>query len=155
MALIRPFRDDDAQAVAATFFCAVRETGLHHYSPAQVLAWAPAQPNPAEVRDRAQDGRLCLVAEVHGQAVCYGDLEADGHIDHLYCHPEASGTGLAGALLDQLLGFAQNQAVSRVFVEASAGVQGLFKRKGFVTMERRDFMLRGVPIFHYRMEKAL
>ena len=155
MDLIRSFRDGDAEAIAATFFRAVRELGLRHYNPAQVLAWAPILPDLAEVRARAQDGRLCLVAEANGRVVCYGDLEANGHIDHLFCRPEASGTGLAGTLLEQLLGAAKNQAVSRVFVEASAGAQGLFMRKGFTNVERHDFMLRGVPVFHYRMDKVL
>ena len=152
---IRAFSEGDAPAVALTFFRSVRESGLRHYSQAQVEAWAPALPDPAEVHQRATDGRVCLVAESDGQVVGYGDLEASGHIDHLYCRPEACGHGVAGELLQHLTTIAEGRSLPCLFVEASAGARGLFTRNGFSTIARRDFELRGVPIFNYAMEKVL
>ena len=89
--------------MGAVFFDAVRTAGLHDYSQAQVEAWAAAMPDPAMFDACAKDGRLILVAvnEVD-EPIAYGDLEANGHIDHLYCRPEVIGTGVASALYDRL-----------------------------------------------------
>lgn len=153
--LIREFSQGDAAAVALTFFRSVRESGLRHYSEQQVQAWAPDLPEPSEICKRMENGRVCLVAEQNGRIVGYGDLEANGHIDHLYCLPEACGQGVASELLKHLTSIAASRCLPRLFVEASAAAHGLFKRHGFRTGGRRDFEIRGVPICNYAMEKAL
>jgi putative acetyltransferase len=90
---IRPFRPEDAPALAALFHAAVHGIAGHHYSQAQVDAWAPDVPGPARFLARASDGRSLLVAvDARGEPLAYGDLEADGHIDHLFCRPDAAGT---------------------------------------------------------------
>src|ERR1700736_3548127 len=91
---IRFYEPKDAAFLAAVFFDAVRTFGLRDYSQAQVEAWAPAMPDPARLEARAKDSRLILVAvnEVD-EPIAYGDLELNGHIDHLYCRPEVIGTG--------------------------------------------------------------
>jgi putative acetyltransferase len=153
---IRPYEPDDAARLAAVFFAAVRRTGLRDYSPAQVEAWAPTVPDPAEVDARAGDGRLVLVAvNAANEPVAYGDLEATGHVDHLYCHPEFGNIGIASALYDRLERQARDQGLSRLFVEASEAARRLFLRKGFTEVQRQDFCLRGVAIHNYRMEKRL
>ncbi len=95
------------------------------------------------------------MAESEGQVVGYGDLEANGHIDHLYCLPEVCGKGVASQLLQHLTTIAEGRSLPRLFVEASAGARGLFKRNGFSMAARQDFVLRGVPIFNYAMKKVL
>lgn len=102
------------------------------------------------------DGRTTLVAvDVSGDVVGYGDLEPNGHIDHLYCRPEAAGAGVASKLLDELVARAKSAGVMRLYVEASELARGLFERKGFTLLRRRDFELRGVQIHNYAMERLL
>jgi putative acetyltransferase len=129
----------------------VRQAGLCDYSPAQVLAWAPAPP------DQTRYGRcLTLVAVAENDApLAYAELETDGHIDHFYCHPEVIGTGLGSALYDALEQQARVLKMPKLFVEASEAARRLFRRKGFTTLSRQDFILRGVPIHNYLMEKRL
>jgi putative acetyltransferase len=105
---------------------------------------------------RCADGRVTLVATDDRDApLAYGDLEAGGHIDHLYCAPEAAGTGAASAICDALVRTAGEQGVSRIYTEASEGARRFFERQGSSTRERRDFALRGVTIHNYSMEKTL
>jgi putative acetyltransferase len=153
---IRPFRPADAAALAQVFYRAVRFGAVRYYSAAQIAAWAPDWPDPALFADRARDGRTTLVA-VDGvdQPLAYGELEADGHVDHLYCSPECSRRGLASAIYDRLEQVARTLGLTRIYVEASEGARGLFIRKGFSLVERRDFWLRGVALHHYRMERRL
>jgi putative acetyltransferase len=156
LAGIRFYEPKDAAFLGAVFFDAVRTGGLRDYSQAQVEAWAPAMPDPARFEARAKDGRLMLVAvnEVD-EPIAYGDLEPNGHVDHLYCRPEVIGTGVASALYDRLEQQARERGMIRLFVEASEAARRLFLRKGFAEVKRRDFLLHGVNIHNYLMEKLL
>ena len=96
---VRPYTPDDAPALVALFHAAVHEIARIYYSKAQVDAWAPKVPDVAQFRARAADGRTLLVAvDDDDIPLAYGDLEEDGHIDHLFCRPEFAGTGVTAAL---------------------------------------------------------
>ncbi len=153
---IRPYEAKDASAIAAIFFDSVRQGALRDYSPAQVAAWAPTMPDMSQVQARAGDGRLVLVA-VHSadEPAAYIELEANGHIDHLYCRPDLIGEGLASALYDRVEQEARRRGLTRLYVEASEAARRLFLKKGFVELERRGFQLKGVRLHNYRMEKGL
>ncbi|HTI66550.1 MAG TPA: GNAT family N-acetyltransferase [Caulobacteraceae bacterium] len=150
---IRPYTSSDAASVAAVFFNAVRDIGPLGYTPDQVAAWAPEVSAPSGFDARANDGRTTFVAvNPSGDVVGYADLELNGHLDHLYCRPDAAGCGIGGALVDALLARASAQGLNRVYAEASEIARPLFERKGFRCVERREFVLRGVPIHNYAME---
>jgi putative acetyltransferase len=153
---IRDYDPADAPALARIFYDSVRTIGPRGYSPAQVETWAPALLEPERVAARVGDGRTTLVAvNADGEAVGYGDLEADGHLDHLYCRPDAVGKGVGSMLIEALVGLAIRQGNSAVYVEASEIARPVFERHGFAVLRRRDFEVRGVPIHNYAMEKAL
>jgi putative acetyltransferase len=149
---IRPYRSEDAQALSALFFDAVRTLGAKAYSPAQVEAWAPAAPDPAEFAARCGDGRMVLVAEAgQGRVAGFIDLEADGHIDRLFRSPEPWAVGAGAALLDAILDHAADQGLDRLYVEASELARPLFERRGFRLVARREFERNGVMIHNYAM----
>jgi putative acetyltransferase len=153
---VRPFREADAEALAAIFFFAVREVGSHHYSQAQVEAWAPEPADPGAYVRRAGDGRAMLVAvDDLDEPVAYGDLQADGHIDHLYCRPDRTRSGVSAALYEAIEALARGQGLRRLHVEASEPARRFFERRGFVMLGRQDFQIRGVTIHNYPMEKRL
>jgi putative acetyltransferase len=150
---VRQYQPSDAAAISALFFGAVRKIGSQAYTPEQVAAWAPEPPDPAQLHSQATDGRTTLVAvDLSGNVLGYGDLEHDGHLDHLYCHPDANGRGIGGSLIEALIAIAAASGLSRVFTEASEIARPLFERKGFKLVQRLDFDLRGVPIHNYLME---
>jgi len=153
---IRPFEDSDAPALAAIFFSSVREIGGFHYTADQVAAWAPGLPDADVFTRRGGDGRTFLVAVgENGRPIAYGDLEADGHIDHLYCSPEAAGRGVARKLYEALEGIARSAGIEILFVEASEPAKSFFEKQGFEPVGRDAFELNGVEIHNYRMRKAL
>ncbi|MGA0607361.1 GNAT family N-acetyltransferase [Phenylobacterium sp. VNQ135] len=153
---IRPYDPADAPEMARLYFDSAREIGARRYSAEQVAAWAPVPVDPEVVRRRAADGRMTWVAAgADGAVLGYCDLEPDGHVDHLYCRPDAAGKGVASALLDALLDGARAAGMPRLYVEASELARGLFARKGFTVERRRDFEVRGVAIHNYAMERRL
>lgn len=159
MAAIRPYRDGDAEALAALTLAAIRETGARAYSPAQVAAWA-ARYSVQRLLDGAARGDTILVAAGPDDApLAYSVLEADGHLEMLYVHPAHGGQGLGLALLEAAEAAARAQGVTRLFTEASELARPVFARAGYVVLHRRDFAIphegREVAIHNYAMEKRI
>lgn len=153
---IRPFRSDDAPALAQLFYDAVHQIARLYYSEAQVNAWVPAIPSIEQVTAWGGDGRLFLLAVDNlDRPLAFADLEADGHIDHLFCRADLAGTGVTSQLYDELEAHASASGIELLFVEASEPARRFFLRKGFTVDHRRDFSVRGTPIHNYRMEKRL
>ena len=153
---VRSFRPGDAPELARIFHAAVHRIGGRHYSPEQLEAWAPEVPDPQGFVERGADGRILLVAaDADDRPLAYGDLESNGHIDHLYCRPDAAGTGVAAALYDRLEAAARDRGIARLHVEASEPARRFFLRKGFIMLRRREFALGGVAIHNFAMEKVL
>lgn len=153
---IRNGREEDAEELAALFHASVRQIAAQHYSDEQVRAWSPAAPDPDRFVMRMTDGRTFLVAaDTDGSILAYGDLETNGHIDHLYARSDAAGTGVARLLSDRLEQAARESGIERLFVEASEPGSRFFAKCGFQIVERNDFELGGVPIHNFRMEKLL
>jgi putative acetyltransferase len=153
---VRSFREDDAAALAQIFFSAIHEIARAHYGEEQVHAWAPVMPAPERFVARGTDGRTLLVAVDEADVpIAYGDLEADGHIDHLFCRPDHAGKGVALAVYEELELVAQKQGIERLYVEASEPASRFFRRREFEIEGRNDFELNGVPIHNYRMAKQL
>jgi putative acetyltransferase len=154
--IVRAFRPCDAPALAEIFFRAIHEVASAHYSDQQVRAWAPKVPDPERFIARGSDGRTLLVAvDDSGKPIAYADVEADGHIDHLFCLPEVAGRGVAAALYAELEAVARSQGLERLYVEASEPARRFFLKRGFATIERNDFALDGIAIHNFRMGKRL
>lgn len=153
---IRPARIGDGPALSALYRRSVRELGPRRYTPEQVEAWAGLAPPPQRFDSTLEDGRLRLVAvRADDGPIAVADLESDGHIDLFYCAPEAAGRGVAAALYGALEQAAVERAMDRLYAEASAIAKGFFERQGFTVLGRRDFLVAGVPIHNFAVEKRL
>jgi len=153
---IRTYQRDDAAGVADVFYRSVHGVATSDYTEEQVRAWVPGRWDAEREHQRSGDGRLVLVAAGgRGQVIAFIDLESDGHIDRLFCAPEAAGRGIASRLYEGVEAAAREQGLGRLYTEASELARRFFERKGFVVLERQDKILRGVPIHNYRMAKTL
>ncbi|MEE4154062.1 MAG: GNAT family N-acetyltransferase [Erythrobacter sp.] len=161
---IRPFRNEDARALARLTIDAIRAIGARRYSAQQVEAWAARPMRADRFIERADSGALIFVAADHADdPIAYALLEEDpshqGHLDMLYCAPAHTRLGIA----DELLAHAEHQArtrgIERLFTEASELARPAFERAGYKTLHRRDFTIEHggseVPIHNYAMEKRL
>ena len=153
--LIRRFEPADADALAALFHASVRQAGLRDYSPAQVAAWSPVKPDPGRYLRLARSRTIVVAVDDGNEVVGYGELEPDGHIDHLYCRPDTVGEGVGSEICAALEAIAMEAGIERLFVEASEGARRLFERRGFGVDARHDFTIRGVAIHNYRMSKSI
>jgi putative acetyltransferase len=153
---IRPFKPSDAPALAQVFYAAIHEIARLHYSAEQVKAWAPQVPPSDRFLARGMDVRTLLVAtDESDDPLAYGDLEADGHIDHLFCRPDHAGSGLTASLYLELENVARRKGIKRLHVEASEPARRFFAKRGFAIVARNDFELDGVAMHNFLMEKQL
>lgn len=87
--------------------------------------------------------------------VGYMLVQTDGHLDHLYLHPDHTRRGLAEALLDAAETFARDRGIERLLSEASELARQAFERAGYTMTQSRDFSIDGVSIHNWAMEKPL
>jgi putative acetyltransferase len=152
---IRPYQSGDAEVLADLYRRSVRHFGGRAYSAEQVEAWA-ATISADRIASRASDGRIMLVAvDQHDSPLGFGDLEPDGHLDFLYCAPEAAGQGLGSAIYAALEDHARNSGLQRIFVEASELARPLFEKNGFEIVGRNDLRIGSVAIHNFSMAKTL
>lgn len=153
---IRVYRPDDCWALSRLYRRSVEELGPRHYSAEQVRAWASRTPPPQRIAHFSSDGRLTLIASgTINRPLAFASLEPDGHIQFFYAAPESVGSGIASQLYEALEDAARKREIDRLFAEASEGACGMFVRKGFQIVHRREFEFAGVPMHNYAVEKTL
>jgi putative acetyltransferase len=153
---IREFLFSDAASLAEIFHEAVHTIGSKDYSPSQTHAWSPAPVSAETFLARISDTRFVFVAvDDKDTPLGFIELEADGHIDCFYCHPDFAGTGVGNALYARLEEAALQAGLARLYTEASEAARRFFLKAGFKVIERRDFEYNGAEIHNYLMENRL
>jgi putative acetyltransferase len=153
---IRPYEAGDGPALALAFNRAVGEIAALVYEREQIEAWLDGGMTAEDCERRCGDGRLVWVAVDEGNVPqAFIDLEADGHIDMLFCGPERAGRGLASALYTRLEEAARERGITRLYVEASEVAKPFFLRRGFALLCRNDFTRNGALLHNYSLEKPL
>jgi putative acetyltransferase len=153
---IRRYRPGDAPAMNGVFARSVAEVASRCYGPDQITAWLRRGLSSNVIAHRMTDGRVCFIAESEtGEILGFIDLEPDGHIDLMFCAPEAVGKGVAHALYAAMEDHARQRRMARLFTEASESARNHFLKQGFTLIARRDFDIEGVPVHNYAMEKRL
>lgn len=156
---LRRFRPADAEPIAALTLAAIRVTGKRAYSPRQIAAWAASYSGKRLTDSAARGGVILVMADPADDPVAYAVLEANGHIDMLYCQPDCTGRGLAGQLLAEAERAARAMGVSLLHTDASEVARPVFERAGYALLRRRDFTIgpetAPVAIHNYAMEKVL
>jgi putative acetyltransferase len=151
---IRDYRDTDCEALAGIFKRAVREIARKDYSPVQVAAWAPDEPDMGAFAAR-RTAKPTFVAEVDEKLAGFTDLDGEGHIDMFYVNPDYQRRGVASAMLRFLVSRAQSERRKRLFGEVSITARPVFERHGFKVLAYQSVPTNGQALGNYRMEKLI
>ena len=152
--LIREFRPDDAPALWGVFFSAIHELAAADYSPEQLDAWAPAEPDAVKWAERMA-GIKPFVAEIDGHIVGYADVQGDGYIDHFFVAAGAARRGVGSELMQRIHNEATARRISRLYADVSITARPFFERFSFQVEAAQQVSVRGVVLDNFRMQKTL
>ena len=152
--LIREFRIGDEMALHAVFYSAIHQTASKDYTPEQIDAWAPKQID-ADVWVARMRGIRPFVVEADGDIVAYADVQPNGYIDHFFVSGACPRRGIGGMLMRRIHDAAAAQGIAELFADVSRTAQPFFERFGFVVVEYRSPVTRGVVVPNALMKKSL
>lgn len=151
---IRPFRAGDELALLHVFRSAIHGLASQNYTPEQLQAWAPQDMDQTLWVKRMHDIQP-FVVDTYGVIVAYADVQLTGYIDHFYVSAQYARQGVGSMLMNQIHKTARNQENAALTSNVSLTAQPFFKKFGFVILEQRAPVTRGVAVPNAFMRKAL
>lgn len=142
---IREFQLGDEADLHAVFLSAVHELASKDYTPQQIEAWAPASFDP-EVWAKRIQGIHPFVIESHGKIVAYADVQPTGYIDHFFVSGPFARTDIGTLLMTRIHEAASAQGISVLTSDVSRTAQPFFAQFGFVVVEQREPVIRGITV---------
>lgn len=152
---IRRYREGDAASLCALFVRSVREIGPAKYDAAQIGAWAHDVPDAVAWGARMRQNETFVAVGDDGMPAGWIELEADGHVDMLYCAPEATGRGVAAQLYAAAERLARERGWTHLTTHASRFAESFFRKHGWRVDERETVIRFGIAIERTRMSKTL
>lgn len=152
MIKIRQYVESDAQALWDIHFHTIRNINISDYTQDQVEAWAPEHLDLSIWKNKMQ-ALSPFIAEKDGVIVGYTDLQADGLIDHFFCHHEYQGQGVGKSLMNYVLDIGKQRGITRFFSEVSITARPFYEHFGFKVLDTQEMEIRGQRLRNFVMEK--
>jgi len=152
--IIREFRIGDEPALHEVFLSAIHEIAVKDYTLEQVNAWAPSSLDPALWADRMR-GIAPFVVEHGGKPIAYADVQGNGYIDHFFVSAPFARQGVGSILMHRIHEVAAHKGIPLLSSDVSRTAQPFFLHFGFMIVEQRQPVMRGVVVPNALMEKRL
>lgn len=151
---IEKYSEQYSKEIADLFYQSVHAIDSSVYTVEQKAAWAPTPIDYAFWSARLE-AKKPFVAIVNNQVAGFIELDADGHIDCTYTHPDFQGMGVASKLYEHLLAEAIKRNLQRLYVEASIIAKPFFEHRGFAVFRGNAVQRHGESLVNFSMEKSL
>ncbi|UAJ74427.1 GNAT family N-acetyltransferase [Synechocystis sp. PCC 7339] len=151
---LRPYRPSDLNNIIHVFTEAVHQLGIRHYSPAQLNAWGPSEPDQQRWHDRLES-MVILVAEQGATIVGFIGYDGAGLIDLLFVHPTFARRGIATMLMQAVERLALANGVSQLQTKASMVARPFFESRGFVVTAEETVTIGGENLRRFAMDKII
>jgi putative acetyltransferase len=151
---IRRFQPGEELALFEVYYSAIHLIASNDYSAEQVNAWAPLTLDRELWVNRIR-GINPFVAEIDGQPVGYADVQQNGYIDHFFVSGHHPRQGVGKALMEVIHNEAQCLSLKELTSDVSLTAQPFFERFGFVIVEQRKPVVRGIELSNALMRKSL
>ena len=151
---LKPYEPQDLEEILRLFYETVHSVNSRDYTPSQLDAWAPKNPD----RKRWGDSLLAhhtAVAWEGGQIVGFADLDDTGYFDRLFVSKDFQRRGVASRLSQWVEETARQKGICRLTTEASITARPFFERQGYRVVEEQHKPHNGEVFINYRMEKIL
>ena len=151
---VREFEIEDAPALFRVFHSAIHLIASRDYSVEQINAWAPSQIDDDFWRQRMLEIRP-FVACIGDEIVGYADLQDSGYIDHFFVSGHHPRRGIGSMLMDRIHERAKARGLTQLTSDVSRTAEPFYRRYGFVVVERKEPVVRGVVVPNALMRKDL
>ncbi|MFD6167112.1 GNAT family N-acetyltransferase [Oerskovia sp. NPDC060287] len=152
--ILRAYDESDAEATLRVFLRAVRVTASKDYSPEQIAAWG-ADDISLDVWAVKRLQTDTVVAVEGDEVLGFSDVDDSGYIDMMFVDPAVTRRGVASALLEHVTRVAREHGAVELTTYASLTARPFFEKHGFVVVEERRPVLRGVSLTNFSMRKPL
>jgi putative acetyltransferase len=151
---IRCFQLGEELALFEIYYSAIHLIARNDYSKEQLNAWAPLDLD-RELWVNRMRGINPFVAEIDGNPVGYADVQENGYIDHFFVSGNHPRQGVGKALMQVIHSEAKRLNITELTSDVSQTAQPFFERFGFVIVERKTVLIRGVELQNALMRKGL
>jgi putative acetyltransferase len=151
---IRRFNLGEEVALFEIYHSAIHLVACRDYTEEQVNAWAPADFDRDLWVNRIR-GINPFVAEIEGKLVGYADVQSNGYIDHFFVSGRHPRQGIGSALMKLIESEAVRMGVPDLTSQVSRTTQPFFESFGFVVIEKRVPVIRGVEVPNALMRKVM
>jgi putative acetyltransferase len=151
---IRRFQPGEELVLFEVFYSAIHLIARNDYSEKQLNAWAPLDLDRELWVNRIR-GINPFVAEIDGKPAGYADIQPNGYIDHFFVSGHHSRQGVGKALMQVIHREAKHLSIIKLTSDVSQTAEPFFERFGFVVVERRKSVIRGVELRNALMQKDL
>lgn len=149
---LRRYHPDDIPQLWQLKKATIHQINRRDYSAAQCAAWAPDDLAPERWQQRVQ-GMNPWVALQDGELAGFADLQADGYIDHFFCHHAHQGQGVGRALMQQIEQAASMAGLTRLYSHVSLTARPFFAHYGFTVINEQQVSIGGEILTNFVMEK--
>ncbi|MDZ4835230.1 MAG: GNAT family N-acetyltransferase [Candidatus Melainabacteria bacterium] len=145
--VIRNAVDADAAAIIKVHYDAVHQTAAKDYEQAILDDWSSSEKERVdhlEVQIRINPKkRDLLIAEIGGQIVGFGELDAaGGEIVALYVSPTVNRKGVGQALLAELESIARKQNVLKLTLDSSLTAEPFYSANDYQSAGQHEHQLK-------------
>ncbi len=151
---IRTANREDIPSLITVFQAAVRSTAGRGYTPEQTEAWA-ARGTSARFLELFGSGMAFFTAEAASGCIGFAAVSSAGFLHSLFVGPELQRKGVARALLDSAVLFAQEHGADHMGAEVSVAALPFFRGAGFALLREQTVCLNGIALTNYRMRLQL
>jgi len=148
------YKAEYSKEIADLFTEAVHNIDDAIYNKAQKNAWANKLIDYKAWEERLARTKPFLLL-INNQVAGFIELEADGHIDCTYVHPNYQRQGVASSLLKYVIDVAEKTALTTLTVDASMVAKPFFESVGFKVKNENKVMRNGVVLINYLMTKKV
>ncbi|RKF14273.1 GNAT family N-acetyltransferase [Alginatibacterium sediminis] len=151
---IRSFNASDSQALWQLKFDTIRNVNCAHYNQEQLKAWAPDDMDMSFWFTRISQMDP-LILEHQNTILGFADLQADGYIDHFFCHKDYIGQGHGRLLMQEVLSQANKHKITRLYSQVSITAKPFFENFNFQQVKAQQVMVKGVTLDNFLMERQM
>ena len=151
---IRRFNLGEEEALFEIYYSAIHLVACRDYTEEQINAWAPADLDRDLWMNRIR-GINPFLAEIEGRPVGYADVQCTGYIDHFFVSGWHPRQGIGSALMKFVQLEAAHLGITELTSDVSRTAQPFFERFGFVLIEKRVPVIRGIAVPNALMRKMM